>query len=184
MDSAQPPVRTTTLLGWAIAFGLMMDVLTDGPPGVGFLLTTSVAAVGVAIVARPKPKAIAFLVTGVASVSFTVVRASPVLAVLDLLCGVGLFALAGAFAREGIVVRTGVREYFARTFGWTASIPAAGAFLLRPLVSVLPVRRRTLVVPRALLIALPVGFAFALLFASADAVFAKLLPTPFEQLLR
>ena len=182
MDAAQPAVRATSLLGWAIAFGLMVDQVTDGPPGLGFLLTCTVAALGVVLVARPRPQAIAFLVAGVASVSFTVVRASPVLAVLDLLCGVGLFALAGAFAREGIIARTGVRAYVARAFAWTASIPTAGASLLRPLARLLPGRRRPLVVPRAILIALPVGLAFAVLFASADPVFARLVSTPFEQL--
>jgi hypothetical protein len=180
MDAERPPVQATPLLGWAIAFGLMADQVTDGPPGVGFLLTSAVAALGLAVVARPRPRAIAFLAAGVASVSFAVVRASPVLAVLDVLCGIGLFALAGAFAREGDVARTGARAYIARAFGWTASIPAAGAFLLRPLARLVP-GRRPLVLPRALLIALPVGLAFAVLFASADAVFAELLRTPFEQ---
>jgi hypothetical protein len=180
MDAGQPSVRATSLLGWAIVFGLLADQVMDGPPGIGFLLTSTVAAIGVAIVTRPRRQAIAFLVAGVASVSFTVVRASPLLAVLDVLCGIGSFALAGAFAREGDVARTGVRAYIARAFGWTASIPAAGAFLLRPLARLVP-GRRPLVLPRALLIALPVGFAFVLLFASADAVFAELLRTPFEQ---
>ena len=182
MDAAPAPVRATSLLGWGLAFGLVVDQVTDGPPGIGILLTSTVAAVGVAIVARPRPQAIAFLVAGVASVSFTVVRASPVLAVLDLLCGVGLFALAAAFAREGVVARTGVRAYVARAFGWAAAIPAAVVSLLRPLAKLLPGRRRPLVVPRALLIAFPVGIAFAVLFASADPVFAKLVGTPFERL--
>lgn len=182
MDASPPPVQATHLLGWGLAFGLIVDQVTDGPPGLGFLLTSTVAAVGVAILARPRPQAIAFLVAGIASVSFTVVRASPVLAVLDLLCGAGLFALAAAFAREGVVVRTGVRAYVARAFGWAASIPAAGASLFRPLAKLLPGRRRPLVAPRALLIAFPVGIAFAVLFASADPVFAKLVGTPFEGL--
>jgi hypothetical protein len=182
MNSTQPPVRTTTLLAWAIVFGLVVDVLTDGPPGLGFLLAATMAALGVALVARPKLQAIAFLVAGLALVSFTVVRASPVLAGLDLVTGVGLFALAGAFAREGNLLRTGVRAYVARALAWTGSIPAAAAFLLRPLSTLIPGRRRPLVVARALLIAFPVGLAFAFLLASADAVFATLLRAPFEQL--
>jgi hypothetical protein len=119
MNSTQPPVRTTTLLAWAIVFGLVVDVLTDGPPGLGFLLAATMVALGVALVARPKLQAIAFLVAGLALVSFTVVRASPVLAGLDLVTGVGLFALAGAFAREGNLLRTGVRAYVARALAWT-----------------------------------------------------------------
>ena len=182
MDPTHPPLRATALLGWAIVFGLAVDVSTDGPPGIGFFLAATMSSLGVAVVARPKPQAIAFLVAGSAMVSFTVVRASPVLAGLDLLTGVGLFALAGAFAREGDLLRTGVRAYVARVFGWTGSIPVAAAFLLRPVARRLAGRRRLLVVPRALLIALPVGIVFTFLFSSADAVFAKLVNAPFEQL--
>jgi hypothetical protein len=139
MDPIHPPLRTTALLGWAIVFGLAVDVSTDGPPGMGFLLAATMAALGVAVVARPKPQANAFLVAGSTVVSFTVVRASPVLAGLDLLTGVGLFALAGAFAAEGNLLRTGVRAYVARSFGWTGSIPMAAALLARPLAAILPV---------------------------------------------
>jgi hypothetical protein len=182
MDPTDPPLRATALLGWAIVFGLAVDVSTDGPPGIGSLLAAAMAALGVAVVARPKPQAIAFLVAGSVMVSFTVVRASPVLAGLDLITGVGLFALASAFAREGDLLRTGVRAYVARAFGWTGSIPVAAAFLLRPVARRLAGPGRLLVVPRALLIALPVGIVFTFLFASADAVFAKLVNAPFEQL--
>jgi hypothetical protein len=53
--------------------------------------------------------------------------------------------------------------------------------LLRPFAVLLPGERRALAVPRALVIALPVGLAFALLPGSTDAVFAKLLRVPFER---
>jgi hypothetical protein len=182
MDSTQPSVRSTALLAWALVFGLVVDASTDGPPGLGFLLAATMAALGVALVARPKLQAIAFLVAGLALVSFTVVRASPVLAGLDLVTGVGLFALAGAFAREGNLLQTGVRAYMARALAWRGSISTAAAFVFRPLSTLIPGRRRPLVVARALLIALPVGLAFAFLLASADAVFATLLRAPFEQL--
>ena len=183
MDSAQPPVRATILVGWAIVFGLVVDVWTDGPPGIGLLLAATVAGLGIAVVARPRPRSLAFMVAGLAMVSFTVVRASPVLHALDLPTGIGLFALAGAFAREGDPLRTGVRAYAARALAWTGSIPATGQMLLRPFAGLLARRGpRPLVVPRALLIALPVGLAFAFLLGSADAVFAKLLRAPFEQL--
>ncbi len=181
MVSEQSPVRAVAVLSWAIAFGLVVDIWTDGPPGIGYLLAATLAAFGVGFVARPRPQSLAFLVAGLALVSFTVVRASPVLVGLDLLTGAGLFALAGAFAREGHLLRTGVRAYAARALGWTRSIHMAAAFLVRPLAGLLPGRRRPLLVPRALLIALPVGLTFAFLLASADAVFAKLLRAPLEQ---
>ena len=46
MDSAQPPVRATILVGCAIVVGLVVDVWTDGPPGIGFLLAATVAGLG------------------------------------------------------------------------------------------------------------------------------------------
>ena len=98
-----------------------------------------------------------------------------------MLTAFGLFALAGAFAREGDPVRAGLRAYVARAVAWTASIPAAVAVMLRPFAGLLRGRRRSLVFTRALLIALPTGLAFALLLGSADAVFAELLRAPFEQ---
>ncbi len=112
--------------------------------------------------------------------SFAVIRDSPVLLGLDVLTAIGLFALAAAFAREGDPFRAGIRAYVARAFAWTASIPAAGGLALRPLARLFPGRSRPLVLPRALLIALPAGLAFALLLGSADAVFARLLSAPFE----
>lgn len=170
------------VLGWAIAFGLVVDLATDGPPGMGVLLAASAAAIGAIHVSRPRAEAIAFLLAGSVLVSFTVVRASPVLAALDVLAGIGMFALAGAFAREGTVLRTGVRAYVVRTLGWAWAIPATAALFLRPLARLLPGRRSPLVISRALLIALPAGLAFAFLLASADAVFAKLLTAPLEHL--
>lgn len=164
-----------------MVFGLVVDVWTDGPPGLGALLAAALAGLGLVVEARPRPAALAFLVAGLTLATFAVVRASPVLAGLDLLSAAGLFALAGAFAREGEPLRTGLRAYAARALAWTVSMPTAGAMLLRPFAVPLPGERRGLAVPRALLIALPVGLAFALLLGSADAVFAELLRAPFEQ---
>ena len=181
MNSEPSTVRAAAVLAWAIAFGFAVDIWTDGPPGIGYLLAATIAAIGVALVARPRPRSLALLVAGLVLVSFAVVRASPVLGVLNLLTSVGLFALAGAFAREGNLLGTGVRAYVARALGWTRSIHMAAVFLARPLGGLIPGRRRPLVVLRALLIALPVGLAFAFLLASADPVFATLLRAPLEQ---
>lgn len=178
-----PRVRTATLLGWALVFGLVVDLVTDGPPGLGALVGAAVAAAGVAVVARPHPRAIALLIAGLLLVSFTVVRASPVLAGLDLLSGIGLFALAGAFAREGELLRTSLRAYAARGLAWTSSFGPALAMVVRPVTRLLPSSGRARSpMPRALLLSLPVGFAFALLLGSADAVFARLLREPFDHL--
>jgi hypothetical protein len=118
MNPTQPPVRTTTLLAWAIVFGLVVDVLTNGPPGLGFLLVATTAALGVALVARPKLQAIAFLVAGLTLVSFTVVRASPVLAGLDLVTG-SACSLSRALspARATFCGRACARTWLARSHG-------------------------------------------------------------------
>ena len=178
----RPSVRTGTVLGWAVAFGLVVDVWTEGPPGIGVLLAATLAALGLIFTTRPRAQALAFLATGLLLVSFVVVRDSPVLVGLDVLAAVGMFALAGAFAREGEPFRVGLRAYAARAMAWTASIPAAAAVPLRPFAGLFPGRRGRWVLPRAMLIALPAGLAFALLLGSADAVFAELLRAPFERL--
>jgi hypothetical protein len=181
-SSTDPAIlRTATVLGWAIVFGLMVDLWIEGPPGLGILLAAAMAALGLILTARPRAQSLAFLAAGVLLMSFVVIRDSPVLVGLDVLTASGLFALAGGFAREGNPFRAGMRAYAARAVAWTASIPAAAAVMLRPFAGLLRGRRRTLVFARALLIALPAGLAFALLLGSADAVFAELLGAPFEQ---
>ena len=181
-SSTDPTIlRTATVLGGAIVFGLMVDLWIEGPPGLGILLAAAMAALGLILTAKPRAQSLAFLAAGVLLMSFVVIRDSPVLVGLDVLTASGLFALAGGFAREGNPFRAGVRAYTARAVAWTASIPAAAAVMLRPFAGLLRGRRRTLVFARALLIALPAGLAFALLLGSADAVFAELLGAPFEQ---
>ncbi|HUF59970.1 MAG TPA: DUF4173 domain-containing protein [Actinomycetota bacterium] len=180
--STDPAIlRPATVLGWAIVFGLMVDLWIEGPPGLGILLAAAMAALGLIMTARPRAQSLAFLAAGVLLVSFVVIRDSPVLVGLDVLTASGLFALAGGFAREGDPFRAGMRAYAARAVALTASIPAAAAVMLRPFAGLLRGRRRTLVFARALLIALPAGLAFAPLLGSADAVFAELLGAPFEQ---
>ena len=167
---------------WAIGFGLVIDGWADGPAGIGALVGAAVAACGLVLTARPSPGSLVFLGAGMVSVSFVVVRASPVLIGLDVASGIGLFALAAAFAREGELVRTGLRSYVARSLAWVASVRPALAVLATPITRLRPAGGRLLpVVPRALLVSLPVGVVFALLLGSADAVFADLLRSPFER---
>ena len=175
-----PTLSGGAILAWALAFGLVVDVWSQGPPGLGMLLAATLAALGLVLTGRPKAWSAVFLGAGLLLVSFVVVRDSPVLAGLDVLTAIGLFALAGSFARQGDPLHAGIRAYGARALAWTMSIPAAAATALRPLTRLVPGRPRPLVLPRALLIALPAGCAFALLLGSADAVFAKLLRAPFE----
>ena len=179
-NGEQPWAASAAVLGWAVLFGIVVDVWSQGPPGLGMFLAATLAAIGLLLTTRPKAPSLVFLAAGLVLMSFVVIRDSPVLLGLDVLTANGLFALAGAFAREGDPLRAGVRAYAARALSWVVSVPAAAGLALRPLAGLVPGRRRSLVLPRALLIALPVGFAFALLLGSADAVFARLLQAPFE----
>jgi hypothetical protein len=159
----------------------VVDLWADGPPGIGAVTAAVVASVGMISAARPRTSSFLFLTAGLVLVSFLVVRASPVLAGLDLVAGAGLFSLAGAFAREGDPVRTGLRAYVARTFAWAASVRPAFAILARPFERVVPVSGGGPSAWRAIAVSVPVGLAFALLLGSADAVFADLLLSPFEE---
>src|SRR3990170_1444101 len=89
MSGEQASVRAATVIGWAIVFGLAVDVWTEGPPGLGIVLAATLAAVGLILAARPRPRAIMFLAAGLVLVSFVVVRDSPVLAGLDVLAAIG-----------------------------------------------------------------------------------------------
>jgi hypothetical protein len=182
------PVRSTQQSGaarillWAVVFGLVVDAWADGPAGIGVLIAAAVAAGGFVLTARPSRGSLTFLAAAMVSVSFVVVRASPVLIGLDVTSAIGLFALAAAFAREGDPVRTGLRSYVARSLAWMASVRPALAVIATPMTGLRPAGGRLLpVVSRALLISLPVGLMFALLLGSADAVFADLLRSPFER---
>lgn len=182
VTSTQQPVRASTILVWAIGFGLVIDAWVDGPAGIGVLIAAAVAAAGLVLAARPLPGSLVFLAAAMVSVSFVVVRASPLLIGLDVASGIGLFALAAAFAREGDPVSTGLRSYVARSLAWVASVRPALAVLATPITRLRPAGGRLLpVVPRALLLSVPVGVVFALLLGSADAVFADLLRSPFER---
>ena len=170
------------ILLWAVVFGLIVDAWADGPAGIGVLIAAAVAAGGLVLTARPSWGSLTFLAAAMVSVSFAVLRASPVLIGLDVASGIGLFALAAAFAREGDPVRTGLRSYVARSLAWVASVRPALAVLATPMTGLRPAGGRLLpVVSRALLISLPVGLVFVLLLGSADAVFADLLRSPFER---
>ncbi len=184
MGREPPPslAHPELVVAWAAGFGLAADLLLDGPPGVGLPAVAGVAALGLLALTRPRAPAVLFLAVGSLLVSFAVVRASPVLVGLDVSTAVGLFALAGAFAREGEPLRAGLRTYAVRGVAWIASVPDSVVLFLPPVTRLLPSKGRLPRVPRPLLIALPAGLTFALLFASADAVFADLLRTPFEHL--
>ena len=96
------------MLGWALAFGLVVDLWADGPPGLGVVVAVTVAAVGLVVATGPSHPSIAFLAAALLLTSIAVVRASPILIACDLLAAAGLFALAGAFAPEGEPFRAGL----------------------------------------------------------------------------
>jgi len=163
----------------ALVVGLVTDVLADGPAGLGVMLAALAIAAGLGVSTSPRPTSVAFLVTGVVFASFAVLRASPLLVGLDLAASACAFAMAGAFAREGDPLRTGLRAYLTRLLTWLAAVLPALRFLVGPLRRLWPTGRpRSWAIPRAVALSLTVGLAFVLLLGSADAVFAELLRAP------
>ena len=180
MTAEEIPIRATAVLAWAVTFGVLVDQVADGPPGLGASAASGVAALGLVAVARPRAPSVAFLAGGLSLMAWVVVRASPVLAVLNTTAAIGLFALAVAFARAGHPLRTELTAYLVRAVAWIPSTTQAIVLLGTPFTRVLPGRGRSSAVPRAAAIAVPVGALLVVLLSSADAVFATLLRTPLE----
>jgi hypothetical protein len=174
-----PAFKGGTAAALALGVGLLVDRASDGPPGAGVVVAATATAISLASLTHPGTAGSLFLLAGVAVSSFAIVRASSVLIAIDLLTTLGLLGLAAGFARGGELLRAGVRTYAVRGTAWISTALPAAAMLLRPLV---PGPGRSRRVPRAVLITFPVGLLFAVLLGSADAVFADLLRTPFENL--
>jgi Domain of unknown function (DUF4173) len=175
-----PPVPGGKVAAVALGVGVLVDLASDGPAGAGVVIAASAVAVSLARLTHPRAAVWVFLLPGVALSSFAVVRASPVLIAIDVVATFGLFGLAGGFARGGEPLRSGVRTYAIRSVAWVATSLPAVTVLVRSLAPGSGGSRRLL--PRAVLITLPVGLIFAMLLGSADAVFADLVRSPFEEL--
>jgi hypothetical protein len=195
IPSIQPPTARRIVLA-ALAFGVLVDILVPGvAAGVNAVLVVAAALVAAAVVAGPAGLRRMDPVDAwipVAALAFAVmpgVRTDDWLVTADLLLAGALTAatiacLAGARITRGLVpailtVATGLL-----VAAITGAIPALDAARpTRPVddadpggarARVTAGARRATPVLRGLLLALPVMALFALLFASADAVFAEL----------
>src|SRR5947207_10248689 len=79
----EPPRLTWVGLSFALAFGVAVDSVMDGPPGSAVVLAAATATLGMIVLCRPRVDAIAFFAAGLAIISFVLVRASPILTGLD-----------------------------------------------------------------------------------------------------
>ena len=182
MGAVGQPVRVATVLVCAVAFGLVVDLSTDGPVGLGVLLATLVASVGLVLVPGRHRRRSCSSPWG--SWSSPSPWSGPAR------CSSGStshrewgcsHSRAHSLAKGTPCGPASVPTWH-RSLAWVASIRPALGVVASPVTWLRPVGGRLLpVVPRALLFSVPVGVAFALLLASADAVFAQLLRSPFER---
>jgi hypothetical protein len=202
-DDSIPPVRPNTeggpairrprlLLGAALVIGFSGIALIFGqPPGLGYALAALVAAgiwvaAGHALGIRPSPAGLALIALALFYSAMVAVRASPALLALNVLAGIALALLIGAFYLPGRLARMSLTDYA------VALVMSALALLYQPVllffgdlpkVERRPGKRRRLApVLWGLVLAVPLLLVFGALFAAADAVFAGFLQGMFAWL--
>ncbi len=164
----------------SLAFGAAFDAALDGPPGIGFLLVALVAFAGLVGLTKPRPAALPFFAAGLVLMGFVVVRASVIVAGLDTLGALCLFAAGASFAREGVPVSSTVRGYLARTLAVIGGVPRGIASLAPPVATDVGETALVRRIPAAAVIVLPVLAVLAILLGTADPVFGHLLTTPVQ----
>jgi hypothetical protein len=174
------PAGTWLGIAVALAFGVFTDAVIDGPPGLGITLGAVLAAAALVVTTKPRAVAWPFLGAALAICVFLTVRASPVLAALDVAAVAALLVVAAGFAKVGEPGATTVRAYAARTVvAPVAALPDALASLAGPaerLGRSGGPQLRTFA--RAVAWSAPVVVVLVLLFGSADPVFARYAGTP------
>lgn len=190
-DAASPAVtnpRHLILAGLLIGF-IGEAFLHGQPPGFGYA-GAALATIGVWLAAGRRqgirPSAAGWcLLAGIAFLSLMVgVRASAVMMTLNILAGLGLALLLAAVYVPGKLIRYRLTDYVLALF-------ASGlATLAQPCLALSVDLRKTRSEPvkefgmapvlKGVLLALPLLLIFGLLFASADAVFAKYMRSLFD----
>ena len=176
------------ILLFAVAFGILVDVVVPGhaaglnaPIVVAALLAAAFAIAGRAGLERFDPADAWMPVVALGLASLAAVRADPWLVQADLLVA-GALACGTIAALAGARITRGVVPAVLNTAGAVLAAAFTGAMAVvgRPWpagTSAGPMRARLrpwLPVARGLVLATPIVLLFALLFASADAVFASL----------
>lgn len=191
----QPPLPTAALVTAGLALGAAGDLLLRQPDGIGLNISAWVTLVAIAAVLLFRQMAseldrrrFAWLAIGALFAAALSWRDAPFLKVLALGTAALGFAVAayradGAWVRRAGVVRYGVAFVLAAVHAWLGGILVA-VDLLR---SAWPFGsggargwRRAAALTRGLALALPLVGLFALLFMSADAVFADLVAHAFR----
>lgn len=174
-------------LGAALLLGLAGDALLRAPaPGLNVFVWIAALGAGILFLgarAEPRASAESRWLVGVAVVFAAGVawRAGPVLWLLDLFAAAALLGLAALRAGEPWVRRTGVFDYAVAGVAAGANAAIGAPFLLARI----DWRSSTRLTPawwrhggaavRGVLLALPVLLVFGGLFATADAVFSRML---------
>lgn len=185
----KPPTISSPwrLLAIALTAGVLFEILLDPflrngeQPGLGFGVAAVLAAlVGGTGVLSPglRPSREIRIASGVVAFfgAMTFLRASPVLAAFNLLVVVGLVLLIAHTYAGAPLARLSLLDYLQAAFGGVGSaLGGAGPFLTQDLPPTRPGLGRIAPVIRGLILAFIPLLVFAVLFASADAVFADYL---------
>lgn len=172
------------LLAVALAIGVFVEVVLDGPAlGINVLLATAAMLAAAWLVRRrdraPDPLDAWLPITALVLAGFVALRADPFLALLDL-AGAAAATGASMVAFSGLAVTRRSATVVATMGGLVIEALFAGtARLLRASRPWLPARgeragpSRIAPVARGLLLAAPIAAVFVVLFASADPIFAR-----------
>lgn len=176
-DDRPPRVRPLPVTAAAIALGFALDAVTDGPPGIGLALWIAVLLASDWAAAGASPRAWPFIGAAFVPAVFLFMRASPPLSWLNVLASAALAATGAGFAREGVPLSAGFREYLWRCASIGAAFPQTASTFAEP-VRAIGQGERSVRTMRASVVVVPIAVVFAVLLGSADAVFAHYLRAP------
>jgi hypothetical protein len=171
---------TWAVIAFAMTFGALTDAVTGAPVGLAMTLGTSLAILGVLVLARPRRAAWPFLAGAFVLACAFVVRASAALAFLDIAGASALLAAAASFGRGGDPRVTTFRSYAMRaTLAPLGAIPDGIRSLTDVPTGSISLRRAGVVrAVRVAILIVPVAALLISLFGSADPVFRRLLRAP------
>jgi hypothetical protein len=185
MHRRDPRSIARALLLLAIGIGVLGEIALDGPaPGINALVMTA-AVLGLAWVVRrpgraPDPLDAWLPVTATLLAAFVAVRADPFVVLLDL-AGSAAFTGASVAAFSGLAVTRRSLSVILVMGVWVVESAVAGTARLllaaRPPRREGPRQRATWLGPvaRGLVLAIPLVAIFAVLFASADPIFRRVM---------
>ncbi|MGH2906535.1 MAG: DUF4153 domain-containing protein [Solirubrobacterales bacterium] len=170
----------TLILGLALVAGLAFDWLVrHDPPGLGFVLFSSLVVVSAVVVRRPRRKETYLLLAASWSLAcWTMIRAADFLVAIDICAAILL--LSAAASSEVYTDRIWLLRIRSHISSWFSQLGALCVGAVRPVAALIHERTnlqigRAAPFLRGVLFATPVFALFAVLLASADAVFSNFL---------